>query len=94
MRLGVVVGQVVSTVKHAALTRERLLLVKMIDASGEPSGEMHVAADSIGGGNGEWVLLVSGSSARESTNDGAPVDLCVVGIIDEVVLDGAVAYHK
>ena len=94
MKLGVVVGQVVSTVKHEALNRERLLLVRMIDGNGVPGDEMHVAADSIGGGNGEWVLLVSGSSARLTTDDGAPVDLSVAGIVDEVVLDGLVAYHK
>lgn len=56
---------------------------------------MHVAIDSIGAGTGEWVLLVSGSSARQAhRNESSPVDLCVIGIVDEVVAGGQVIFHK
>ncbi|PQI81145.1 ethanolamine utilization microcompartment protein EutN, partial [Acinetobacter baumannii] len=44
---------------------------------------------------GEWVLLVSGSSARQAHAHGAsPVDLCVIGIVDEAAADGQVLFHK
>lgn len=34
----------------------------------------------------KWVLLVSGSSARQAhRSELSPVDLCVIGIVDEVV---------
>lgn len=62
---------------------------------GEPDGQCAVAIDSIGAGCGEWVLLVSGSSARQAHAHGAsPVDLCVIGIVDEAAADGQVLFHK
>lgn len=98
MKLAVVVGQVVSTVKLAGFEQERLLLVDIIDKNGLPEGERLVATDSVGAGDGEWVLVVSGSAARKTihTNSGAeaPVDASVVGIVDEAVLNGKVFYHK
>ncbi len=57
-----------------------------------PTGNA-VAIDSIGAGCGEWVLLVSGSSARR-THTAPPVDLCVIGIVDEAAADGQVLFHK
>ncbi|HEC5101579.1 TPA: ethanolamine utilization microcompartment protein EutN, partial [Escherichia coli] len=51
--------------------------------------------DNIGAGTGEWVLLVSGSSARQAhKSETSPVDLCVIGIVDEVVSGGQVIFHK
>ena len=39
----------------------------------------------------EWVLLVSGSSARQAhKSETSPVDLCVIGIVDEAASDGQV----
>lgn len=96
MELAVVIGQVVSTVKCPGANFERLLLVDFVDAEGKPRGEPHVAADNIGAGNGEWVLVTQGSSARRAAVDGdaLPVDMSIVGIVDEVVIEGRVAYHK
>lgn len=95
MKLAVVTGQVVCTVRHDALAHDKLLTVEMIDAQGQPDGVCAVATDNIGAGVGEWVLLVSGSSARQAQRDNAsPVDLCVIGIVDEVVAGGRVIFHK
>lgn len=96
MELAVVIGQVVSTVKCPGIHKERLLLVDFIDAQGKPRGEPHVAADSIGAGDGEWVLITQGSSARRASPDSEslPIDMSIVGIVDEVVMEGRVAYHK
>lgn len=94
MQLAIVVGQVVSTVKAPSLGRDRLLLVEFLDAQCQPSGVRHVAADGIGAGNGEWVLLVSGSSARHASGADLPIDLGVIGIVDEVVILDRVAYRK
>jgi len=98
MQLAVVVGQVVATVKCAGLGRDRLLLVDFIDARGQPSGHRHVAADGIGAGNGEWVLVVSGSSARKAGATAGqgelPIDMSVIGIVDEVVVADRPAYRK
>ena len=96
MELAVVIGQVVSTVKCPGILIERLLLVDFVDATGKPRGEPHVAADSVGAGDGEWVLVTQGSSARRTSSDAEslPIDMSIVGIVDEVVLAGRVAYHK
>ena len=53
--------------------------------------------DQLGAGEGEWVMVVSGSSARTaycSSTDGSPVDLCIVGIIDEITAAGKRCYGK
>ncbi len=94
MQLAVVVGQVVSTVKCAGLGKDRLLLVEFVDAQGHPSGVRHVAADGIGAGNGEWVLVVGGSSARKAGGGELPIDLAVIGIVDQVVIEDRVTYRK
>ena len=96
MELAVVIGQVVSTVKSAGMNKERLLLVDFVDAEGRSHGRPQVAADSIGAGDGEWVLVVRGSSARRVSENGdaLPIDLSVMGIVDEVVLQGRLAYRK
>lgn len=94
MELAVVVGQVVSTVKCPGFEGDRLLLIDFIDTTGKPQGSLHVAADSIGAGTGEWVLVVQGSSARKTVGDDVPVDMSVVGIVDEVVVGQQVVYHK
>lgn len=95
MELAVVLGQVVATVKHEALGNERLLLIDFIDADGAQRGTPAVAADNIGAGNGEWILVVKGSSARKSFDrPETPVDMSVIGIVDEVVVGGELRYHK
>lgn len=94
MELAVVVGQVVSTVKCSGLAGDRLLLIDFIDSEGKRQGSTHVAADGIGAGTGEWVLVVQGSSARKTLSDDVPVDMSVIGIVDEVVVGNKVVYHK
>lgn len=99
MKLAVVVGQIVCTVKLTGFDQERLLLVDMIGNDGLPTGERLVATDSIGAGNGEWVLVVSGSAARKTIHTSnekheAPIDMSIIGIVDEAVINGQVFYHK
>lgn len=94
MKLAIVIGQIVSTVKYGGFEQDRLLLVDFIGADGKPVGDPEVAADGIGAGNGEWVLVVSGSSARKTHNAEVPIDLSVIGIVDEVVVKDKLIYHK
>ncbi|EOF4701728.1 ethanolamine utilization microcompartment protein EutN [Klebsiella sp. RHBSTW-00484] len=95
MKLAIVTGQIVCTVRHQGLAHDKLLMVEMIDAQGNPDGQSAVAIDNIGAGPGEWVLLVSGSSARQAhARESSPVDLCVIGIVDEAVAGGQVIFHK
>jgi ethanolamine utilization protein EutN len=94
MKLAVVIGQVVSTIKCGGFEQDRLLLVDFIGADGKPEGSPEVAADGIGAGNGEWVLVVSGSSARKTHDTEVPIDLSIIGIVDEVVVRDELIFHK
>lgn len=94
MKLAIVVGQVVSTVKCDDIQGEPLLVVEFLDAEGKPRGDRRVAVDPIGAGNGEWVLVVEGSSARRAAKGEGPVDLAIVGIVDEVTVLGRTVFHK
>jgi len=86
MRLAKVIGQVVATVRSERLGMDKLALIKFIDQDGKEESPVMVAADRLGAGEGEWVLVVGGSSARMSIDSAGhtPVDLSIVGIIDEV----------
>ncbi len=52
MKLAVVTGQIVCTVRHHGLAHDKLLMVEMIDPQGNPDGQCAVAIDNIGAGSG------------------------------------------
>jgi len=83
MILGQVVGSVVSTQKEPNLTGKTLLIVKSIDLEGNMLESLVVAVDIVGVGIGEKVLVVSGSSARQTdlTRDRA-IDAAIVAKVD------------
>ncbi|HJO39977.1 MAG: EutN/CcmL family microcompartment protein [Vicinamibacterales bacterium] len=85
MILAKIVGTVVATRKDERLVSSKLLLARPIDPSGKLQGGYLVAIDTVDAGEGETVLIVSGSSARmaEGLKD-APVDAAIVGIVDVV----------
>jgi len=80
-----VVGTVVSTQKDENLNGKKLLLCKEADHRGNPLNTYHVAVDAVGAGEGCFVLLSYGSSARmtESTRN-APIDAVIMAIIDDL----------
>lgn len=95
MKLGKVIGQVVSTIKHSDLGQAKLLLVDYLDATGKTRSLPGVAADIVGAGVGEWVLVVEGSGARKALlNSTTPIDMAIIGILDEVVVQGELLYDK
>lgn len=95
MILARVQGTVVSTRKDPGLLGLKLLLVREVDAQFKPAGSQVVAADAVGAGEGEIVMVVAGSSARltEVSRD-KPVDAVIVGIVDAVEVDGKDVYLK
>lgn len=85
MMIGKVIGNVWATRKEDALNGLKLMVVQRMDAATEGAHESFVAADCVGAGTGEQVLVVTGSSARKALgHKDSPVDACIVGIIDEV----------
>jgi ethanolamine utilization protein EutN/carbon dioxide concentrating mechanism protein CcmL len=95
MLLAQVLGTVVSTRKDQGLVSLKLLLTREVDAEFKPAGSFVVAADAVGAGEGELVLLAQGSSARmtEVSRD-KPVDAVICGIVDAVEVGGKDAYLK
>ncbi len=95
MQLGKVVGTVVSSQKDEKLKSLKLFIVQYIDVHGKPNGNFVVAADSVGAGPGEVVLVASGSSARQTDiTQGKPVDAVVMAIVDVLEVDGEERYVK
>ena len=94
MELAKVIGQVVSTVRCPGLPYNSLLLVDLLNEKGESIGRSQVAADPIGAGEGEWVIVSRGSSARFAIDKDAPLDLVIVGIVDHVNAGKAAIYRK
>ena len=86
MQMARVIGTVVSTRKHEALTGAKLLLVQPVTIDNELTGLSILAIDSVGAGVGENVLIVlEGRAAGQALqNRLAPVDAAVVGIVDDV----------
>lgn len=84
-----------STVKDESLMGVKLLLIQLIDEAGDLQSEYEVAADVVGAGVGEWVLVSRGSSARQQQRyQDKPVDAAIIAIIDTVSLDSGLLYDK
>jgi microcompartment protein CcmK/EutM len=95
MLLAKVVGTVVATRKEPSLDGLKLLLVRPVNDEGQETGTPLVAADAVGAGPDEMVLIASGSSARQTqATDKRPVDAVVMAIIDSWSIDGVSRYKK
>jgi ethanolamine utilization protein EutN len=86
MKLGRVVGTVVSTINVPAFDDRTLLLCDLLDPTGRLAGGYVIAVDTVGAGAGETVLILDeGNSARQVlAAPGAPIRTLVVGIVDAV----------
>jgi carbon dioxide concentrating mechanism protein CcmL len=95
MQIAKVCGTVVSTQKEPSLTGVKFLLVQFLDADGQPMPRYEVAADSVGAGVDEWVLVSRGSAARQFRgSESRPIDALIVGIIDTVSVENQRLYSK
>ncbi len=89
MILGRVIGEIHGTIKHPFYVGKRLLVIEKLDQYCKPLGDYLIAADSVGAGADETVLVLDeGNGARQvlDSNDG-PVRSVVVGIIDDVMCE-------
>ena len=75
MKIGKVTGAVWATRKAQCLMGQTFLVVAC-------DGQHIVAADQVGAGPGDMVLLATGTVASKYCMD-APVDAAVVAIVDE-----------
>ena len=75
MKIGTVTGSVWATRKAGCLAGQTFLVVNA-------GGEELVAADQVGAGTGDRVLLVTGTVASRFCME-SPVDAAVVAIVDQ-----------
>ena len=96
-----VTGSVVSTQKVDSIIGYKLLVVEpyRLDSKTRKklntTGRTFIAVDTLGAGEGDYVLITQGSSARltEETRD-LPIDTVVVGIVDNVHVDHRNVYER
>jgi ethanolamine utilization protein EutN len=86
MEIGIVIGNVVSTIKHAAYNNTKLLLVENVDAELKQTGNTTICVDSVYAGIGDVVLLAREGKAASEILGGKelPVRSVIVGIIDKI----------
>ena len=96
MILARVCGQVVSTRKSENLEGFKILIIQPLDMETiEPKGAPVVSLDTVGAGEGEVVVAVSGSSARQTKQtDAKPTDNSIVAIVDSVNINGVCTFKK
>jgi len=95
MRIARVVGTATGPVKDPPLTGHTLLVVEPVDATGTAVGPHEVVTDTVGAGVGDWVLVASGSGARQPDRTrGIATDASAVVILEELKLGGETTYRS
>jgi len=85
MFLGRVIGTVWSTKKDENLVGAKFLIVRELSLDLKEKEKFVVAVDSVGAGEGEVVLVATGSSSRmTSFTKDKPVDAVIMGIVDKL----------
>ncbi len=87
MRLGKVIGTVVSTIKAKGYASRKILVVQPVDPTGINAGTSFLAIDTVKAGIEDLVLTIEeGNSARQVLQDDEAVTVktVVVAIVDEI----------
>lgn len=83
MIIGKVISNVWSTRKDESLVGLKFMIVESLEKPERSERTFLVAADLVGAGIGETVIITLGSSARRMKGlDNTPVDAIIVGIVD------------
>ena len=101
MFIAKVTGSLVATQKVSSMKGHKMLVVEpyRLDPQNRDSlvttGRSLVAVDTVGSGEGEFVLITQGSSARLTPETKTlPVDTVIIGIIDSVHMGQSCVYQK
>jgi microcompartment protein CcmK/EutM len=96
-----VTGSLVATQKVASMVGHKLLVVEPFRVDSQDRGRLvstgrtFVAVDTLGAGEGEFVLITQGSSARltPETKD-LPIDTVIVGLIDTIHVEHNCVFRR
>jgi microcompartment protein CcmK/EutM len=95
MFLGKVVGTLVASQKDETLEGLKFLVVRRLTIDNQETEGYVVAADAVGAGVGEVVMVATGSSARQTRlTDRRPADAVIMAIVDTWEVDGDEKYRK
>ena len=99
MLLGLVVGNIVSTIKDEDFNGRKLMLVQPLGLDMKPmkGKDPLIAADVVGAGEGEVVVFVDeGNCARQllELSETGAARAVIVGIVDELDVEGRPSWKK
>jgi ethanolamine utilization protein EutN len=88
MLFGRVKGSAVCTLKYSGTQGLKLLIVQPLNKRLVPNGVLQIAADVVDAGTGDLCVMVRSREAALAMPDVkfVPVDLALVGIVDEMEL--------
>lgn len=91
-----IIGSAVCTCKEQKLIGLKLLVVQPVSLlTLENEGKPVVAIDAVGAGESEIVLVVGGSSARQTeVTANMPVDAAIMAVVDHIDIDGKRVFEK
>ena len=89
MRIALVVGNVVSTIKDRSFHGYKLMIVEYLNEDGSPSESRKIAFDAADAGVGDVVLVNSdGGAANMLLDEEIIADLTICGVLDSYTYDG------
>jgi ethanolamine utilization protein EutN len=95
MKIGKVIGKVVSTRKEGNVEGLPILVVSYLDETLSDTGKTAACIDTVNAGEGDVVLLCASSSARmTSKTTNVATDNTIVGIVDSVSAGSKYVYRK
>lgn len=91
-----IIGNAVCTCKEQKLVGLKLLVVQPISLLTLENEEKPVVAiDAVGAGESEVVLVVGGSSARQTAvTTNMPVDATIMAVVDYIDINGKQVFEK
>ncbi|HJB96718.1 MAG TPA: EutN/CcmL family microcompartment protein [Candidatus Mediterraneibacter intestinigallinarum] len=91
-----IIGSAVCTCKEQKLVGLKMLVVQPISLlTLENEGKPVVAIDAVGAGESEVVLVVGGSSARQTeVTNNMPVDATIMAVVDYIDIEGKKVFEK
>jgi microcompartment protein CcmK/EutM len=101
MFVALVTGSVVATQKTESMTGHKLLVVEPYRLDEKTRGTLvstgrtFIAVDTLGAGEGQFVLVTQGSSARLTPETKSlPIDAVVIGLVDTVRVEGKEVFSR
>ena len=90
MRIGRVVGNVVSTIKDEDYYGYKLMIVEYWDENGQPDGSRVIAFDAEQAGVGDVVLIAADGGAANMLLDDKKIvaDVAIAGVLDCYTYEG------